>query len=184
MVTDRFDVVETPDKSNTNTVSFYGYVRGTYLDKHNRLHVTGLGDYDISSIQKVDDPCPIELKRSAKEKSLEHERQKTLGTKTKKAMRTLKDREKVLYAPFSNVGALKFEKTTGYITIPDSQVIYTRVTNEEDKGEGNSGLAKAKVQGIDSGLNRQSQAAPEGNEGQKMVWNLQDLQAQIDADNI
>lgn len=72
MVTDRFDVVETPNKEETNTVSFYGYVRGTYLDKHNRLHINGLGDYDIASIQKVEDPCPIELKRSAKEKSLQH----------------------------------------------------------------------------------------------------------------
>lgn len=50
MVTDRFDVVETPNKEETNTVSFYGYVRGTYLDKHNRLHINGLGDYDIASI--------------------------------------------------------------------------------------------------------------------------------------
>jgi len=87
-------------------------------------------------------------------------------------MRTLKDREKVLYAPFSNVGALKFEKTTGYITIPDSQVIYTRLTNEEEEGEGDTGLGKAKVQGIDSDLRRQNLAAPEGNEGQKMVWHL------------
>ena len=71
---------------------------------------------------------------------MEHEREKTLGTKTKRAMRTLKDREKVLYAPFSNIGALNFEKSTGYITIPDSQVIYTRVTNDEEEGAGASGL--------------------------------------------
>ena len=124
MVTDRFDIVETPENPATNTVSFYGYIRGTYLDKHNRVHVNGLGDYDISSIQKVDDPCPIELRKTAKQKSAEHEREKVLGTTSKtaakKAMRTLKDREKVLYAPFSNIGALNFEKSSGYITIPDS----------------------------------------------------------------
>jgi len=50
-------------------------------------------------------------------------------------MRTLKDREKVLYAPFSNIGALNFEKTTGYITIPDKQVIYTRINDGEDDQE-------------------------------------------------
>jgi len=102
----------------------------------------------------VDDPCPIELRRSAKQKALEHEREKTLGTKTKKAMRTLKDREKVLYAPFSNIGALNFEKTTGYITIPDSQVIYTRVADEEgpdfNEKEGAGGISQAKVQGMDA----------------------------------
>lgn len=175
MVTDRFDIVETPEDGERNTVSFYGYVRGTYLDKHNRLHVNGLGDYDITSIEKIEDPCPIEVKRSAKEKAEEHEREKALGTKTKKAMRTLKDREKVLYAPFSNVGALNFEKTTGYITIPDSQVIYTRVADGENEEEG--AMAKANIQGIDArdDLN-QAREGPEGaNEGQKMVWHLQDL---------
>lgn len=49
LVADRFDVVETQEEE-TNTVSFYGYVRGTYLDKHNRVHINGLGDYDIASI--------------------------------------------------------------------------------------------------------------------------------------
>ena len=130
MVTDRFDVIETPESHDKNTVSFYGYIRGTYLDKHNRVHVNGLGDYDIKSIQKVEDPCPIELRKSAKQRALEHEQEKKLGVKTKRAMRTLKDRDKVLYAPFSNVGALNFDKSTGYITIPDSQVIYTRVGRE------------------------------------------------------
>jgi len=27
-------VIETPDSQENNTVSFFGYVRGTYLDKH------------------------------------------------------------------------------------------------------------------------------------------------------
>ena len=49
-----------------------------------------------------------------------------------------------MYAPFSNVGSLNFEKTTGYITIPDKQVIYTRVNDDDDENakhldEGNEG---------------------------------------------
>lgn len=47
VLSDRFDVVETPDDTDTNTVSFYGYVRGTYMDRYNRVHINGLGDYDI-----------------------------------------------------------------------------------------------------------------------------------------
>jgi len=47
-----------------------------------------------------------------------HNQSKITGS-TKK-MRNLKDKEKVLYAPFCNVGALNFEKSTGYITIPDN----------------------------------------------------------------
>lgn len=68
MVADRFDVIEQTNDSQFNTVSFFGYVRGTYLDKHQRIHVNGLGDYDIKSIQRVDDPCPIEVKKTVKQK--------------------------------------------------------------------------------------------------------------------
>jgi hypothetical protein len=50
VVADRFDVIENQDESEHNTVTFYGYVRGTYLDKNNTMHVNGLGDYTIKSI--------------------------------------------------------------------------------------------------------------------------------------
>jgi len=149
LVADRFDVVETMNNDrNTNLVSFYGYVRGTYLDKNQRVHINGIGDYEIASLHKVDDPVPIELYRTVKEKQHLHHKAKTTGQVNKK-MRNLKDKEKVLYAPFSNVGALNFDKSTGYITIPDNQVIYTRTENQ---GEGDE----------------------KGNEGQKMVWKMQD----------
>ena len=68
MVADRFDIVETQNDPDTNLVSFYGYVRGTYLDRNQRLHVNGLGDFTIEGLQKMEDPCPIELKRTVKEK--------------------------------------------------------------------------------------------------------------------
>ena len=88
--------------------------------------------------------------------------------KKSKKMRSLKDKEKVLYAPFSNIGSLNFEKTTGYITIPDKQVIYTRVQEEDQE------LAKI----------ARDQEEAEGNEGQKMVWQLQDLNKHITAEEI
>ena len=113
VVADRFDVIETQDSSDFNTVSFFGYVRGTYLDKQQRIHVNGLGDYEIKSIQRVDDPCPIEIKKTVKQRQTE-----MAAGKSKK--RTLTDKERVLYAPFCNIGAMNFEKSTGYITIPDS----------------------------------------------------------------
>ena len=73
----------------------------------------------------MDDPCPIELKKTVKQKQAE-----LAAGKTKK--RTLKDKERVLYAPFSNVGAMNFEKTTGYITIPDQYVVYTKLNEDGD----------------------------------------------------
>lgn len=50
VVADRFDVIEQTNDAQFNTVSFFGYVRGTYLDKFQRIHVNGLGDYEIKSI--------------------------------------------------------------------------------------------------------------------------------------
>jgi len=50
VVADRFDVIEQTNNPDYNTVSFYGYIRGTYLDKNLRIHVNGLGDYEIKSI--------------------------------------------------------------------------------------------------------------------------------------
>jgi hypothetical protein len=47
-------------------VSFFGYIRGTYLDKNNRVHVNGLGDFEIKNIQKMEDPCPVEMKKTVK----------------------------------------------------------------------------------------------------------------------
>ena len=54
----------------------------------------------------------------------------------KKKKRNLKDKEKVLYAPFSNIGAMNFEKTTGYINIPDQYVVYTKLNEDNIEGGG------------------------------------------------
>ena len=101
------------------------------MDKHNRIHLNGLGDFDIKNVSKIDDPCPIEMKKTVKQKQKEHQMEKNGEIPAKKKKRTLKDKEKVLYAPFSNIGAMNFEKTTGYITIPDQYVVYTKL-NEQD----------------------------------------------------
>ena len=45
----------------------------------------------------------------------------------------MKDKERVLYAPYTNIGSLNFENTTGYISIPDKNVIFTRLNDNEDQ---------------------------------------------------
>ena len=75
----------------------------------------------------MEDPCPIELKKTVKQKQSE------LATGKKKGGRKLTDKERVLYAPFSNIGAMNFEKTTGYITIPDKYVMYTKLNEDGDQ---------------------------------------------------
>ena len=138
-------------------------MRGTYLDKHQRIHVNGLGDFDIKAIAKIDDPCPIELKKTVKQKQAEHEAEKSGLVKPSKK-RNLKDKERTLYAPYTNIGAMNFEKTTGYINIPDQNVVYTRIDEEDQGGEG-EGLG-----GVDGGNSK------ELNEGQKMVFKMQDAE--------
>ena len=160
---DRIDMIETQQDSENNTVSVFGYVRGTYLDKHQRIHVNGLGDFDIKNVQKMDDPCPIELKKTVKQKQAEHEAEKQGLIKPKKK-RNLKDKEKVLYAPYTNIGAVNFENTTGYINIPDQNVVYTRLDEEDADGQGHG------LSGVDASN------VKELNEGQKMVFSLQDAE--------
>ena len=51
VLADRFDTIETGNENEDyNVVTVYGYVRGTYLDKHQRIHINGLGDFDIKRI--------------------------------------------------------------------------------------------------------------------------------------
>lgn len=165
VVADRFVMVETQHEDEEyNAVTLYGYVRGTYLDKHQRIHVNGLGDYDIKRIQKIDDPCPIELKKTVKQKQAEHEAEKNGLVKKSQKKRNLNDKERVLYAPYANIGSMNFEKTTGYINIPDQNVVYTRI-DEEDEGGLGQGLG-----GVDA------DNLKDLNEGQKMVFKMQDAE--------
>lgn len=160
IVADRFDTIETQHEDDKyNTVSIYGYVRGTYLDKNQRVHVNGLGDYDILNIQRIDDPCPIELKKSVKQKQAEHEAEKQ-GLIKKSKKRNLKDKERVLYAPYTNIGSMNFDKQTGYITIPEENVIFTRTDENDADGLGDG------IGGVDATHTKDL------NEGQKMVFQL------------
>lgn len=39
-------------------LELYGYIRGNTLNVNNYIHLTGFGDYLVSSVETVDDPCP------------------------------------------------------------------------------------------------------------------------------
>lgn len=70
-----------------------------------------------------------------KQKQAQHELEKQGLAKPSKK-RSLRDKERVLYAPYSNIGAVNFEKTTGYINIPDQNVVYTRIDEQDESGLG------------------------------------------------
>ena len=44
-----------------------GYVRGKDISVNRLVHVPGLGDYQLSSIQRLADPAPLAAKRNEME---------------------------------------------------------------------------------------------------------------------
>ena len=87
------------------SVSFFGYIRGSSMRISQKMHIPGLGDYNVKEIKALQDPCPSIIQEKLKEAA-------------KNKRRTLKKNERIIYAPFSNLGFLNFEGTGGFITIP------------------------------------------------------------------
>jgi len=49
----------------------------------------------------------------------------------KKGLRSLKDKDRGIYAPSSNVGSLKYDENTGYLNLPEQYVMFTKHDNED-----------------------------------------------------
>lgn len=64
-------------------------------------------------MQQLDDPCPV----------IEEEKG---GSKREKKMRSLKESERIIYAPHATLGFSNFDKA-GFINIPDEFVAFTKV---------------------------------------------------------
>ncbi len=97
------------------TITVYGYLRGTHLRPSQRVHIPGAGDLSITSIEKLNDPCPLPTQDSEKR-------------------RKLSDKAKLIHAPMSDVGGVMFDKDAVYINVPGN---FTRNgENAEPAGEG------------------------------------------------
>jgi len=86
----------------------------------------------------MEDPCPA-LNKNLKDDGPDEEGGEggdVLKPKKKKK-RTLKQDERLIYAPQSNLGFLNYEQTSGYITIPDRHVIFTEIEEEKVDEFGN-----------------------------------------------
>ena len=125
------------EKNDDVIVSLFGYVRGNHLNKNSLIYINGLGEFNIDYAEKIDDPCPIEM-----------------VSKNGKVKRTLKKKDKNLYAPYSNINMLEYDRKSGYINIPEKLVTFTKGLKEIDN------LAN--------------------DEGVKMVRKLQDMQGNIE----
>lgn len=121
VLVDRHEDVTHPSLVDENeecerSVIFYGYVRGTHLKPGMRVHLIGLGDYDMEEVTALPDPCPVPDK--------DRER------------KTLNKKDSLLFAPHSNVGAVSFDKDAVYIDV--GRVNYTKKENLE-LGDGEDG---------------------------------------------
>ncbi|XP_013189510.1 ribosome biogenesis protein BMS1 homolog [Amyelois transitella] len=87
------------DAKVNRDVVLYGYVRGVPLMKESMVHIAGVGDMKISELSYLPDPCP-------------------LPSSEKK--RHLMERERQIYAPFSGVGGIVYDKDAVYIELKGS----------------------------------------------------------------
>ncbi|XP_072932447.1 ribosome biogenesis protein BMS1 homolog [Epargyreus clarus] len=87
------------DPKVNRDVVLYGYVRGVPLMKESMVHIAGVGDMKISELSYLPDPCP-------------------LPSNEKK--RHLMERERQIYAPFSGVGGIVYDKDAVYIELKGS----------------------------------------------------------------
>ncbi len=126
ILADRFDVNFISNKDDPEEdvmVSFFGYVRGNNFSKFSNVHINGLGDFKIDFITSHEDPCPVEA----------------VELKGRKK-RSLKQKEKVLYAPYCNINTLEYDRNAGYINIPDRFVAFTKGIGESSELNMNEGI--------------------------------------------
>ncbi|KAL4864809.1 hypothetical protein BDV12DRAFT_7148 [Aspergillus spectabilis] len=97
------------DPKCDRTVALYGYLRGTNFPAQGaRVHVPGVGDLTVSGIEALPDPCPTPY--------MDQQIQKSTG----KSKRRLGEKQKLLFAPMSDVGGVLVDKDAVYIDVKTS----------------------------------------------------------------
>lgn len=123
-------------------VAIYGYLHGTPLPYQDaNVHIAGVGDYIVSSVEKLPDPCPTPYYEQRLEE-LERERIKAAAAlgeplaKTTRRRKRLEDKQKIIYAPMSDVGGVLVDKDAVYIDVGDKESFNANGDDGEIKGEG------------------------------------------------
>lgn len=131
-LTDPVSIEENPKVDRS--VALYGYVRGLNFPADGaRVHIPGVGDLAVASVESLPDPCPTPARAAAEGKG-----RKRLGEK-----------QKLIYAPMSDVGGVLVDKDAVYINVPSQSF--------EDGAEG-QGVGERLV----VGLQKSKQAEADG----------------------
>ncbi|KAF2723369.1 DUF663-domain-containing protein [Polychaeton citri CBS 116435] len=105
-------------------VALYGYLRGTNLPSEDaRIHVAGAGDFSVQQVEQLPDPCPTPYFQQAKEKAE--------GTKKR---RRLGEKQRIIYAPMSDVGGVLVDKDAVYVDIKSST--FDAEDDDVERGQG------------------------------------------------
>lgn len=70
---------------------------------------------------------PLVEKVFEEDKSYTEGPQENPPEKANKKKRTLKQNERVVYAPYADLNTVNFDKTGGYITIPEEHIVFTKL---------------------------------------------------------
>jgi ribosome biogenesis protein BMS1 len=134
---DRFLDVTTPtkieeDEKCDRDIALYGYLRGTNFPALDaRVHVPGVGDLTVKEIEALPDPCPTPF--------MDQTIAKVTG---KSGRRRLGEKQKVLFAPMSDVGGVLVDKDAVYIDIK------TSTFDRDAEDDENRGLGEQLVLGL------------------------------------
>ncbi|KAL3469404.1 hypothetical protein BJX99DRAFT_73800 [Aspergillus californicus] len=136
---DRFLDITPPTQIEENpkcdrTVALYGYLRGTNFSASGaRVHVPGVGDLTVSGIEALPDPCPTPY--------MDQQIAKTGGKGSK---RRLGEKQKLLFAPMSDVGGVLVDKDAVYIDVKTAN--FNR--DEDEDEDPDRGLGEQLVVGL------------------------------------
>lgn len=121
------------DPKCDRTVALYGYLRGTNFPAYGaRVHVPGVGDLTVAAIEALPDPCPTPF--------MDQQIAKATG---KGARKRLGEKQKLLFAPMSDVGGVLVDKDAVYIDIKTSNF-----DRDDDIDDENRGLGEQLVVGL------------------------------------
>ncbi|GAA5813821.1 hypothetical protein MFLAVUS_007308 [Mucor flavus] len=124
------------------TVTLYGYLRGTNLKPNMRVHIPGAGDHFLADVSVLPDPCPL----------------------PDKVRKKLDEKNKLIYAPMSDVGGVMYDKDAVYINVPGHFTKKSAYAPSDLIGEDGEPMQ------VDQ---EEEEPIPHGT-GEKMVMNLQD----------
>lgn len=122
------------DPKCDRTIALYGYLRGTNFPADGaRVHIPGVGDLSVSAIEALPDPCPTPFMDQAIAKA-----------SGKAGRRRLSEKQKVLFAPMSDVGGVLVDKDAVYIDVKTSSF------DKDAAGAEERGLGEQMVVGLQS----------------------------------